>query len=65
MKQVQRNDEDPTLFDVIYLDTHTCVRNEVWGEATQVPARDMRIPLDLWSAKELLLLENKSGATGS
>lgn len=32
-KQVQRTDEDPTLFNVIYHGTHTCVQKAVAGQA--------------------------------
>ncbi|CAL5088796.1 unnamed protein product [Urochloa decumbens] len=36
-KQVQRADEDPTLFDIVYLDDHTCVQN---GAAAVAPAAE-------------------------
>ncbi|XP_039839766.1 putative receptor-like protein kinase At4g00960 isoform X3 [Panicum virgatum] len=42
VKSVQRTDEDPMLFDVVYQGTHTCVQNEGWGEATPTPPHDMR-----------------------
>jgi hypothetical protein len=34
---VQRTDEDPELFDVIYVGTHTCVHKMAAGQATQPP----------------------------
>jgi hypothetical protein len=34
---VQRTDEDPELFDVVYLGTHTCVHKTAAGQATQLP----------------------------
>ncbi|XP_062194193.1 transcription factor WRKY19-like [Phragmites australis] len=43
IKQVQRTDEDPTLFDVIYHGTHTCVHKKAAaaaGQATQPPERN-------------------------
>jgi hypothetical protein len=36
-KQVQRADEDPTLFDVFYLGAHTCVRSGAAAPAQQPP----------------------------
>ncbi|CAD6256558.1 unnamed protein product [Miscanthus lutarioriparius] len=34
-KQVQRCDEDPTLFDVIYYGTHTCIQSTAGATAQQ------------------------------
>jgi hypothetical protein len=34
-KQVQRCDEDPTLFDVIYYGTHTCIQSTVVATVQQ------------------------------
>ncbi|KAK3133120.1 hypothetical protein QOZ80_6AG0532590 [Eleusine coracana subsp. coracana] len=42
MKKVQRANEDPTLFDVMYFGTHTCVERTEAAAAVQlaVPARE-------------------------
>lgn len=37
-KQVQRTDQDPTLFDVVYLGDHTCVQSAAAGQAAEAPA---------------------------
>jgi hypothetical protein len=38
---VQRTDEDPELFDVVYLGTHTCVHKTAAGQATQPPEHSL------------------------
>jgi len=39
-KQVQRTDEDPTFFDVVYFGDHTCVQMAVAAAATGQAAAD-------------------------
>ncbi|EER96589.1 hypothetical protein SORBI_3002G174200 [Sorghum bicolor] len=42
-KQVQRTDEDPTSFDVVYLGDHTCVQSQ-WAAAAGQAAADALAP---------------------
>ncbi|CAL5074767.1 unnamed protein product [Urochloa decumbens] len=39
-KQVQRADEDPTLFDIVYLGDHTCVQNGAAAAGQPTPAAE-------------------------
>ncbi|XP_066397260.1 transcription factor WRKY19-like [Miscanthus floridulus] len=43
-KQVQRTDEDPTFFDVVYLGDHTCVQSQRASAAAGQAAADAQAP---------------------
>ncbi|CAN6372638.1 unnamed protein product [Urochloa humidicola] len=47
MKQVQRCDDDPMVFDVIYLGTHTCIQSAVAMQLPLEPLSGMRAHLGI------------------
>ena len=50
-KQVQRTDEDPTFFDVMYLGDHTCVQSQRASAAAGQAAADAQAPEYKYNAK--------------